>query len=106
MISYLKNNEGFIYAYAEWHIVNEMGTPKDGGDYVYIQDIWIHENLHNKGVLKELINIINVHPFTRFSNYVYWVRYKYNERMSKYKKILLTRRLKHGKSEIKFSTCP
>ena len=51
MISVVKNKEGYVSAYIEWEVLDENGQFKDGGDCIYIQDLWIHEELRGKKIL-------------------------------------------------------
>lgn len=83
MISKLHNKDGFIYAYIEWQVVNKDGQYEDNGEYIYVQDLWIQENNRNKGIMKRLIGMVNRHKFSQNAKYVYWVREKYNDRVSR-----------------------
>ena len=87
MISCLKNSDGFVLAFIEWQIVNEKGQFKDLGEYCYIQDFWIHETWRrDRLVLDELVQLIASHRFSRNMKTVYWLRGKYNDRISSYPK--------------------
>jgi len=83
MVVSAKNTQGFIYAYAEFQILNSNGQFEDNGEYLYIQDIWIHDCWRKTGALRRLIRLIDDHDFTRNCKYVYWVREKYNDRQTK-----------------------
>ena len=83
MISVLKNEHGLIYAYIEWYVLDEKAQFKDYGDYIYIQDSWIHPEHRGNGCLRNLIHLIDIHEYTKNAKYVYWEREKYNHKLSK-----------------------
>lgn len=74
MIVSLKDENGKIYAYYEWQVVNEYGKWDKRGEYVYIEDAWIHPDYRRKDVLFELIPMITNHFFALNCNFVYWDR--------------------------------
>ena len=103
MISCLKDNNGFIFAYLEWQIVNVMGQFEDNGEYCYIQDYWIHPawREEHKYILAELSQQINDHKFSKNLKWIYWNREKYNDRLSKlYPKEKFLKGESYGKQEI------
>lgn len=83
MITELKNNDGFVYAYCEWEILDDKGQFKDWGEYLYIQRMWIHKLHRGKKTLQHLISLIDKHKFLSCVKWVYWNRDKYNDRISK-----------------------
>lgn len=85
MISTLKNLDGYPIAYLEWEIVNVQGQFEENGEYCYIQNYWIHPiwRSENRLILFELSHQINDHKFSKNMKWIYWRRYKYNERLSK-----------------------
>ena len=76
MISALKNEEGFIYAYCEWWIVNEEGINSNQGNYLYIKDLWIHPKRRLDGTLKNLVWQIDQDE--KNCQFVYWNNLKHN----------------------------
>ncbi len=84
MIIDLKNNEGFIYAYCVYQIVDENGKTKVGGKYVYIEELWIHER-YRREVLNELIAMIITDPNISNCEDVYWENRKKNYEVKQYK---------------------
>lgn len=83
MITALKNEDGFIFAYLEWQVVDKNGAFKNFGEYVYVQDCWIHRHRREKGLLAQMARITARHPHVAKSKYVYWNRKKYGDRLSK-----------------------
>ena len=73
MISVLKNKNGFLLGYIEWQILDEHGQFKNNGDYIYIQNKWIHEDFRNTDAFKKLVHLIYIHPYSQESKYVYWL---------------------------------
>jgi len=86
MISSLKNDGGFIYAYIEWSVVNDLGQHENFGKFVWINDVWIHGSYRKKEELRNLIKLVYDHEFTQNSQFVYWSRGKYSDRQSLYLK--------------------
>ncbi len=81
MIEKEKNEQGFIYAYLEWLLVNDEGQISKNGEFCWVNDLWIHKDYRRNGVLRSLINKLCEHaPPT--ARYGYWTREKYNGRKS------------------------
>ncbi len=83
MIADLKNEEGYVYAYIEWLITDGASSIKNGGEYIYISGLWIHEDYKGTKPLSTLIHKVYTHEFSKDAKYVYWERDKYNSRVSK-----------------------
>lgn len=83
MISFLKDKDNLVYALIEWQIVDERGQFKDQGEYCYVQYVWCNDRYDFDECLKELILIMDKHPFTENVERVYWQRTKYDDRVSK-----------------------
>lgn len=74
MILSLKNEEGFIYSYLEWDLVDKDGSPHDYGCYVYIRDLWVHDSFDGREIILHYIQVLLNDRRTRFVRYVYWLR--------------------------------
>ena len=72
MISTIKNNDGFVIAYAEWQILNYLGQFQDGGSFLYIQNIWIHEKQRFGDTFRDLIKSIDSNKYSKSADMVYW----------------------------------
>ena len=83
MVVVVKNKEGYIEAYAEWQILDKNGQFKNNGEYIYVQDLWIHERHRGRKMLNILIKLIDAHKFAEGAKYVYWKNLKHNERVSR-----------------------
>lgn len=83
MINTLKSPKGFIYAYIEWQILDASGQFKDNGEYIYVQEVWIHPEFRGAKILNQLITMVDEHKFARNASFVYWTRDKYNDRTSR-----------------------
>ena len=81
MLTHLKDYNGKIIGYIESWQVAQSGYPKERGEYLWVHDLWIHEGLRGKGLIKKLIGkmLLRV-PEVKFG---YWVREKYNGRKSR-----------------------
>jgi len=82
MIFNLKNEDGYVYAYIEWQVVNEKGLVDDVGKYVHIVNMWVHPDHRNNGCITNFTELIFQHNLTRQCEFVYYNRSKYNGRKS------------------------
>lgn len=82
MITRLFNDDGYIYAECEWTLTDKNGTIKNEGEYLYVQDLWIHENHRKKGTLAKLIPLIDKAVPYDFK-YVFWKNLKHGERQTR-----------------------
>lgn len=90
MIETRRDKQDKIYAYCEWNLVNEEGHFKKDGEYVYVNDLYIHPDYRRNGILRDFINTIAEKSGAK---YCYFTRKKYNERLSIYRKFnIYTRR--------------
>ena len=81
MISTVKNEDGYVVAHVEWKTVDHSGLETKYGDYVWLQNLWIHPNYRSKGLLQEMIaTILSKAPQAQYG---YFTREKYGHRMSK-----------------------
>lgn len=81
MISVSKDDSGKVIAYVEWRQVGQSGFDKLKGEYVWLQNLWIHPDHRGKGILQELItDVLTKAPDAQFG---YFTREKYGHRMSK-----------------------
>ena len=86
MINVLKNEQGLIYAYIEWSVLDESFHYAEDGRYVYIWDLWIHPDFTRLENFRKLIELIADDRRSWASEIVYWKRGKYDERRRVYSK--------------------
>ena len=72
MISTIKNINDYIIAYVEWEILDKDGQFQNNGDYIYIQNLWVHGGKRYGGLNAELAKKIYEHPFSQKATKVYW----------------------------------
>jgi len=82
MISSIKNNDGCIVAYIEWYSLNPALLHDDHGNYLWVQDIWIHEKLRGKNIIRNLIDEILKSKYSNHIQFIRWRNDKHN-RVSK-----------------------
>ena len=81
MVSTSKDIDGKVVGLVEWRQVGQSGFDKLGGEYVWLENLWIHDDFRGKGILQELIaDILNRAPEAL---YAYFTREKYGNRMSR-----------------------
>jgi len=90
-----KNEQGFIYAYFEWSIVDHKGTPSDLGNFMYVKDIWVHPNYNGHSVIDDFIKELDEDKRNKNILWIYWTRIKRNEKVSKsFRRATALRRIK------------
>lgn len=72
MIETIKDNEDKAVAYIEWEVLDAHGQFKNGGEYIYVQNLWIHPNYRYKNLTAELSKKIYDHYYSKKAKYVYW----------------------------------
>jgi hypothetical protein len=81
MVISIKNDEGYILGYLSYYTVCPSGFPKFEGKYLWVHDLWIHEDYRGCGKLTELVNkMLEQVPYITHG---YWTRSKYGGRLSK-----------------------
>lgn len=81
MISNCFDESGKVVAHVEWRQVGQSGFDKLQGEYVWLENLWIHEGYRGKGILQRLISdILEKAPDAKFA---YFTREKYGKRMSR-----------------------
>ena len=58
MITSLKDLTGRIIAYAEWRLVGPSGYESEIGEFVWLNDIWVHEEFRNTFKVNRIIDEI------------------------------------------------
>lgn len=92
MITKLPDEHGRLIAYIEWRQVAKSGIDKLYGEYIWINDLWVHEDYRNKGLIKQMIDtILYKAPDAQFG---YFTRSKYNKRMRLWKRLSFERLVK------------
>lgn len=93
MITTLKNDEGLIYAYMEWLVVDENGQQNSKGHYLYVIDSWIHEKYRDGRVFQRLQLEVLEDEATQGTTEVYWENRKRGDRPVE---IISKERIKRG----------
>lgn len=78
MITSLKDDSGRIIAFCEWRLVGQSGYDKEEGEYVWINDCWVHEDYRRTNKFNRIIDeILRAAPTAKWG---YFVRGKYGFR--------------------------
>jgi len=83
MIETIKNDEGDVLAYIEFHVLNAGGQFQDFGQFLYVNSLYITPKLRGSNYIKRLIKLIDDNPLTIRCDWVYWNRSKFKDRVSK-----------------------
>lgn len=82
MVSVSKDPEGRVIGWIEWRQVGQSGFDKWLGEYVWINDFWIHSQYRGTGIVfKELVEKVLISA--KGSKWAYFTRSKYHGRKSK-----------------------
>lgn len=84
MVEVFKDENGLVAAYIEWQRVNQHGEINAAGDFIYIQDLWVHAGYPGLFLIRELSEKILNHPFSQGTFGVYYERMKYDYRNKKW----------------------
>lgn len=82
MIATRKNEDGFVYAYAEYRIVRQDTTPDESGEFCFCKELWVHPKYERKGVIQDIIK--SEHKKYPKVKWLYWRRTKYGGRMKQF----------------------
>ncbi len=81
MVTRIQDDKEFIIAFMEWRQCGQSGFDKFQGEYIFVNDLWIHDENRDKGLLQEMISdVLMKAPEAR---YCYFLRRKYRDRMSR-----------------------
>jgi len=83
MIYTLHDENDFVYAYICFCTVDKFGNYQNKGDYIYVEDIWVHKSYRNSDVRMKLYRHVALHEETENTLLVYWTRYKNNNKIVK-----------------------
>jgi hypothetical protein len=90
MITTLKDDIGRIIAYCEWRLVGQSGYDKEDGEYVWINDIWVHQDFERTKRINRIIDeIMRIAPSAKWG---YFVRGKYGFRKKMFSREQFERR--------------
>lgn len=84
MVTVIPDEQGRIIAYCEWRQVAKSGMDKFRGEYVWVNDLWVHPKHRNKGLIAQIIDtVLYKAPDAQFG---YFKRAKYNGRVRMWKR--------------------
>ena len=58
MITSLKDNDGKIIAYCEWRLVGQSGQEVPSGEYIWLNDCWVHDGYRMTHRINRIIDEI------------------------------------------------
>lgn len=74
MILEYTTDEGFIYAYITWNIIDWDNKLNENGKVVFIDGLWVHPNLRGINMLSRIIKDLFKHNTTQNTEYVLYSR--------------------------------
>ena len=76
MITSLKTQDGYIYSFIEWELVDKDGGFEGEQEYLLVKYIWAHDNHKNNGCIPTLTKMLVHHEDTKNVQFVGWEREK------------------------------
>jgi len=90
MITTLRNSDGLVYALCEWRLVGPSGYEVPNGVYIWINDIWVHEDYRGQHKVNRIIDeIMRTIPEAK---YCYFQRKNHNDKVRIYTRTQFERR--------------
>lgn len=84
MITTVPDSQGRVIAWIEWRQVAQSGFDKIRGEYVWVNDLWVHPDHRNQGLISQMIDkILYKAPDAQYG---YFTRKKYGNRMRIWKR--------------------
>lgn len=81
MIAKRLDSEDRIIAYVEYWQVGKSGFHKPYGEYMWVNDAWVHPDYRGQGLVRQMVeDELLRHPEILYG---YWKRKKYAGRLSK-----------------------
>ncbi len=78
MITSLKDEQGRVIAYAEWRLVGPSGYEVEDGEYVWLSDLWVHQDFERTKRINRIID--EVMRMVPNAKWCYFTRHKYTGR--------------------------
>ena len=98
MITTLKNEQGYVIGYCEWRLVGKSGLEVPNGEYVWINDAWIHQEFRMTHKINRIIDeIMRLVPTAKYAYFQrkdvskkihIWTRSQFERRRNRYDKLL------------------
>jgi len=67
MITSLKDGKGRIIAYCEWRLVGPSGYEMENGQYVWVNDCWVHSSYRYDHRINHLIDeVMQIVPSAKY----------------------------------------
>lgn len=79
MVTTLKNEDGYVIALCEWRLVGASGYEVPNGEYIWINDMWVHEDYRHIHKVNRIIDEIMC--LVPEAKYAYFQRKNKNERL-------------------------
>lgn len=87
MITCIKNNQGYIFSYLEWDLIDDNGemSPNAGMRWnFFVKHIWVHPDFNFMECLRIMAHIIVHNPCFKDVRFVVWERRSRDNRVRRY----------------------
>lgn len=79
MVSFVKDYDSKIIAFIEWRLVGPSGHEVPSGEFVWVNDIWVHPNFRHTNRIGRMIDeVMRAVPHAK---YCYFQRKEYNRKL-------------------------
>lgn len=90
MLTSLKDEDDRIIAYAEWRLVGGSGYDVEDGHYVWVADLWVHNDFERTKRINRIIDeVMRIAPSAKWC---YFTRHKYGGRKKMFSREFWERR--------------
>ena len=90
MVTSLKDEDGKIVCYCEWRLVGKSGFDKVNGEYIWVNDLWVHPKYERTSRINRIID--EVMRMVPSATHCYFKREKYNGRIKMFSREFWQRR--------------
>lgn len=90
MITTIKDDENYVVAFCEWRLVGPSGYEVQNGEYIWVNDLWVHPKYRELGLIGRIID--EVMSKVPQAKYCYFQRLQVNERVRIYPRKVWERR--------------
>jgi len=90
MIEQIRDSDDRVVSYMERMQTNEKGYGDDNGKYVFIRDVWVHDDYRYARFMERMFS--HVYKETPDADWVYWERHKKNGKLECFPKHKLIKR--------------
>lgn len=102
MIYKHQNEEGYVFAYIEWDVVDDIGKNDEYGLRLLVKDLWVHPDYDGETAIKRFIIEASEDYRIKYVKFCYWVRERYGQQDRPSRLFSWETVVRKGKSNVSF----